>query len=85
MGRRGPNQEVQREQERAKKHFLREGTGDVITPADPTAQGFVKILSLGPMSPSGFNDTLFEEGPGEEKSGERDGLGNVEDRERIPA
>ena len=68
---RGPNQKVQREQERAKQDLLGEGTGDVVAPSDPTAHGLIQVLPCGPLSPSGFDDALFEEGPGEEKCSER--------------
>ena len=76
---------MQRKYKRAKQHFLGERTGDVVTPSDPTAQGFTQVSSFDPLLPSGFDDTLFEKGPGEEKCGERHDLGDVEGRERIPA
>lgn len=85
FGNRRPNQEMQREYERAKQQFLCQRTGDVISPANPATQGFMEISSVGPVSPSGFDDAFLEDGPGEEKCGEKKDLSDVEGGERIPA
>lgn len=79
------SQEVQRHEERAEQYLLRDGSSDVIAPANPAAEGFVQSSALDPVPPPAFNHGSFEKRTSEEESCQQEAFGYFDDTNRIPA